>query len=341
MLRESGAWIGVAADSCGQSASMSPGSFSGPFALTCSVIMPIHRTRQSRPEDRQRSKESSPFATRPFGAPAKRLLPGRPLQRQRPEAEGVVQRYITDEEGHKMSYSDIWDEIGEAVDGTEDEVRLNQLIQSDKPFKLSQVLALLEQGRERMVLEPTPVQKIKAAKLTTPTILQNSRAKTIYLFDSEGNPTTSKPKAAYMVDTAMDEVEYKNYLKVESWGVRVPRIFDLKDGHPIVQWLPKQITVGGGGGKPLWNTVKQSIMLDKMTNKGFNKTKWETTLSDVKELIGLNYSSRDLQFMIEEDSGHIYIMDLEANNAPVLLDTPDRRLIDLREFLIQAISENS
>src|SRR5262249_31503840 len=128
----------------------------------------------------------------------------------------VVQRYIVDDEGKEMSYSDIWEEIGEAVDGTPAEAVLNSFITSDQPVPLSYILEQLGGG----ITQPqppittgfggfalpkalTPVEKIQAANLAklTPIILQNSRTKHVYLFDSQGKPTTSKADAVYMVDT--------------------------------------------------------------------------------------------------------------------------------------------
>ncbi|WP_159440358.1 hypothetical protein [Vibrio quintilis] len=44
--------------------------------------------------------------------------------------------------------------------------------------------------------------------------------------------------------------------------------------------------------------------------------------------------------MIEEDTGHIYIMDLEANNVPRIGASVDKRLSELKEFLENSIQEN-
>lgn len=121
-----------------------------------------------------------------------------------------------------------------------------------------------------------PISKVAASDLTgvKPKILQNSRAKKIYLFDKNGDSTTDSSTAAFMIDTAMDETEYKNDKKVEAWGIRVPEIYGkTESGFAIVQWIPKQTTVGGAGGRPLWSAVKQSMFLDKINKKPFHLNK--------------------------------------------------------------------
>lgn len=184
-----------------------------------------------------------------------------------------------------------------------------------------------------------PISIIKATDLTNlkPIILQNSRAKRLYLFDAHGQPTTDKAQAVYMVDTAMNKTEYDNYHIVAQWGVRVPYIYGVTaSGHPIVQWLKKQITVGGGG-RSLVTQVSKSMQLDELNRKAFDTAKWQRTLQDVNFLINLKYTSPDFQFMIEEPSGDIYIMDLEANNAPTLGNAPNSQLIELRDFLLACL----
>lgn len=185
-----------------------------------------------------------------------------------------------------------------------------------------------------------PLDKIAAAPLTkaNQAIIGNSRAKKIYLFDGNGDPTAKKADAAYMVDTGMDQTEFDNYGLASSMGVRVPQVYGrTKDGYPIVQWLPRQTTAGGAGGKPPLVAVKQKMKLDAMLNKPFPTEKWQRTLADVKNMIDRNYTSKDLQFMIDDDTGEAYIMDLEANNAPVIGSSPDRRLLELADFLEKSI----
>jgi hypothetical protein len=171
------------------------------------------------------------------------------------------------------------------------------------------------------------------------TIIQNSRAKTIYLFDANGDHTTDKNTAAFMVDTAMDSSEQANYAMVKSWGVGVPEIYGKNGTYPIVQWIPNHITVGGGGRNNLVSSVKQSMFLDGIQKRGFAMARWTKLLEEVDGLLAMGYSSDDLQFMVEENSGEIYIMDLEGNNKPRKDAGEDPILVDLKELLEEKIKE--
>ena len=203
-----------------------------------------------------------------------------------------------------------------------------QPVVTQQPFLVPQLVVIQQPADPISIIKRTDLTKLK------PIALGNSRAKKVFLFDASGQPTESKAKAVFLVDTGMDKTEYDNYLKVAKWGVRVPHIFDVtREGYPILQWLSKQTTVGGAGAKPLIPSVNQRMKLDEINGKPFDKDKWQRTLQDVNSLIALNYTSQDLQFMIEDQSGDVYIMDLEANNAPSLIDRPDPRLLALKDFL--------
>ena len=65
-----------------------------------------------------------------------------------------VQRYITDDEGTPLSYSEVWDEIGEAVDGTDDEDRLNFYIAVRDGYSLNSVMRALSEGGAAAPLVP-------------------------------------------------------------------------------------------------------------------------------------------------------------------------------------------
>lgn len=58
--------------------------------------------------------------------------------------ESIIQRYITDEEGTPISYSEVWEEIGEIVDGTEYDEKLQFYIESNDGYKLNDVVNALD-----------------------------------------------------------------------------------------------------------------------------------------------------------------------------------------------------
>ncbi|MBM0744567.1 DUF4157 domain-containing protein [Phormidium sp. CLA17] len=187
---------------------------------------------------------------------------------------------------------------------------------------------------------PDPIKKIKFAILdkTYALSIGNSRPKIVYLFDDLGEKTKRKQDAKYMIDTEMGELEFSNLKQVESRGLKIPRIYGLYQlKYPIIQWLSDQSTIGGAGAKPLVPMVKQIMKLDNLQKKAFAKDRWQRTLEDVEQLIALNFTSPDLQFMIDNSTGHIYMMDLEASNTPHFGEDPDKRLTDLKEFLEKAI----
>jgi hypothetical protein len=168
------------------------------------------------------------------------------------------------------------------------------------------------------------------------TVEGNSRVKVVYLFDANGDPTKDKKSAVYMVDSTMDEDEYRNYLLLATMGLRAPEIYGVtkKGGHPIVQRISNHITAGGAGARPLLPNVKNAI---EGANGEFNIEKWSNTLADVETLIAAQITSKDLQFMVA-DSGHVYLMDLEPDNAP-RFNKVDGRLIELKEYLDKAIQK--
>lgn len=208
------------------------------------------------------------------------------------------------------------------------------------PPRESGVFQRMEVKKEAPVADPVSlIREVDLERLTRINI-GSSRTKWIYLFEASGKPTAKKSEAAYVLDTSIDETEWKNYEKVAEWGVRVPKIYGKhKQGGAIVQWLPKQTTFVTNVGT-LAKRAEQAMKLDKMNEK-FNIAKWQTMLDDVKKLTALKYTSPDFQFMMDNETGHIYIMDLEKNNTPSKEEKSHPQLTELEELLTQEIKKHS
>lgn len=184
------------------------------------------------------------------------------------------------------------------------------------------------------------VDRIKATDLSqlNGQDIGNSRGKLVYLFDANGNFTTDKSQAAFMVDTSMDQYEQDNYEKVRGWGVGVPEIYGHIGRFPIVQWIPDSLTAGGFG-RSMASAVRQQMTLDRINQGGFDFARWRGLLDEVRDLIQMGYTSDDLQFMVEQNTGNLFVMDLEGNNAPKRDMGEDPRLVELRDVLIARIAE--
>jgi hypothetical protein len=133
----------------------------------------------------------------------------------------------------------------------------------------------------------------------------------------------------------MTKGELANYQLLAQRGLRVPTLYGEVDGAPIVEWIQNATTVtlkqSGYG------AVKSAMRLDKMNEKPFDRARWARTREDVDMLLGIGYTSRDLQFMIQPD-GAICFMDLEAegsgeNNPTLKPGFRDPHLIQLSAFL--------
>jgi hypothetical protein len=79
--------------------------------------------------------------------------------------------------------------------------------------------------------------------LSTPKNIGSSRPKLVHFFNVDGDNVKKGSDASFMVDTGMTKGEVSNYEKVRLEGVKVPKIYGYCDEHPIVQFLPNQITV--------------------------------------------------------------------------------------------------
>jgi hypothetical protein len=163
----------------------------------------------------------------------------------------------------------------------------------------------------------------------------SSRPKFVYLFTADGSPTMKKSEARYMVDTGMDRAETRLFLRLRSMLIRTPKIYGYHDdGFPIVEFLNNQATVTSQLA-PINVGVARSLKLDTMTGK-FDPRKWLNTLADINTLIKLKYDSRDFQFMIDKNTGHVYIMDLESGNTPSF-SSPNPGLLEARLLIEDAL----
>jgi hypothetical protein len=159
----------------------------------------------------------------------------------------------------------------------------------------------------------------------------SSRPKLIYLFLANGSPTTKKAEARYMVDTGMDKNETQKFLELRKFLIRTPQIFGYhSSGNPIVEFLNNQATITSQLAT-VDKGVERSLKLDDLTNK-FDPNKWLNTLTDINTLIKLKYNSTDFQFMIDKNTGHVYIMDLESGNTPSFT-MPNPGLINAKEII--------
>jgi hypothetical protein len=203
------------------------------------------------------------------------------------------------------------------------------------------VTAIFVVDKERPEEAVDPLAKVMAAEPLAQFKIPigNSRAKIVYLFDAAGEPTTKKVEGRYMIDTEMDRAEYDHLKTVESYGLRIPTIYGKHKLGPVVQWLGNQATVGGGGAKPLVPIARQMMQLDQMTGKGFAAIRWQQTLRDIDRLIAVKFASDDLQFMIDNATGRIYLMDFDAANVPRIGAAADERLTNLKAFLEAAIEK--
>lgn len=191
---------------------------------------------------------------------------------------------------------------------------------------------------QRPVFDSVAVSRIKTVDLSLlqSVLLTGKRCKKVYLFDSVGRSTISRSHATYMVDSSMTPIELGNWDMVKGWRIRVPTIYGKTDnGFPIVEWLPQQVTVGGGGRFHVFAELKNVVQPASLNcySGGPQREKWRRTLTDIRHLLKLGYSSPDFQFMISPD-GSVYIMDLEQNNTPTRVPgRQDPRLVSLEHFL--------
>ena len=176
-------------------------------------------------------------------------------------------------------------------------------------------------------IDPAVLKNIQATDLSKldPVNIGSSRPKFVYFFDAEGDSTECKADAAFMVDTGMPIDEQQSYEKLKNKlektsGVNVPEVYGKLDQHPIVQWVPETTTFSAktslvsafksleklallNASQPLYKDPLQIDVLEKFSG-------------NLQKLIDLKYNSGDLQFMMDNTTGDIYIMDLEGNNQP-------------------------
>ncbi|GCF09988.1 hypothetical protein KDI_35520 [Dictyobacter arantiisoli] len=174
--------------------------------------------------------------------------------------------------------------------------------------------------------------------------LQGSRGKHVYLFDQAGECTGDKAQAQFMVDPHMSSLEYRNYRLVQSWGIRTPELYGQTAHGAVVEWISDQHTIGGRG-YSLVSQVRNIMKLHELnpgnTSREFETEKWQQTLADVNTMIEQKYTSKDLQFMIHRQDGHVYVMDLEANNTPCKGKVADSKLLALKSFLEASIKQKA
>ncbi|OUS24982.1 hypothetical protein A9Q99_22310 [Gammaproteobacteria bacterium 45_16_T64] len=178
--------------------------------------------------------------------------------------------------------------------------------------------------------DPAVIDKIGDTDLSNlkATMLGGSRGKSVHLFDADGKPTTSKADAVFMIDNLMPTPEQESYQKLEKilakkniTGVKVPELHGHhKSGKPIMQWIPETTTFSA---KSRLMTALNS--LEKLADVNKNQPSYESPLKldvlirfseNIQSLIKLKYDSNDFQFMMDNKTGDIYIMDLEPNNQP-------------------------
>ncbi|MBS1532899.1 MAG: DUF4157 domain-containing protein [Bacteroidetes bacterium] len=166
----------------------------------------------------------------------------------------------------------------------------------------------------------------------------SSRPKLVYLFTAAGDATTKKTEAAFMIDTGMKQAEAAHYERVRSMGVRVPHIYDWNGKNPIVQFLPYQTTVTGQTSTGIVGGVSRVINQLRVI-KQWNPAAWKAALVDLNILITTCYHSVDIQFMVDNNGGHIYVMDMEEGKAPFFDETPDPGLIAAKQVIEQEIEK--
>lgn len=196
-----------------------------------------------------------------------------------------------------------------------------------------------------------PISKIKQAELRDSEQLGSSRDRYVFYFDASGNPLkpADKGQAKYFVDTADDaEKEAENYLKFAESGVRVPKVYGYytkgNRKYPILQWIKKQTTfdkdiIQLGRPKGVIDTIRERMIQDLDTLKNLKnwRTKWGRTLNDVRTLVSKGFTSEDPQFMINDVSGKVFLMDLEPGSKPQLGKQPLKILTELVNFLQECL----
>ncbi len=161
------------------------------------------------------------------------------------------------------------------------------------------------------------ITKIKSCDLSAMKAVNigSSRQKNVYFFDAVGNNLVKSDHAVFMLDTNMKQDEVENYEKVRAKGILVPKIYGSRAEGVIVQYLPNQTTVTNQFADGMAKSATAAIGKLKLLRK-WKPAAWQSALTDLNLLISTGYSSPDLQFMVDNDGGHIYVMDMEAKKPP-------------------------
>ncbi len=249
-------------------------------------------------------------------------------------------------------HNEKWDQMIDGVQWYRDSTKRLWFVDKNKDkryeFWSGQVHSYSEEEWNNIEIElSTPAQDTRSAvekikefndfEKYEPLILKGSRDRPAQLFDVNGDPINVKNRAdgAFMIDTGMSEGEAKNYEKVRNMGVRVPFVYGWNSKGAIVQFLPNQTTVTAqlnSIDKAVESKIKQLKKIDK-----WYPDVWKKAVVDLNVLIKTGYHSGDLQFMVDNNGGHIYVMDLEVDKGPRFEKYPDNSLIRAKEIILKAI----